>query len=279
MGLGTLDPSDFHDGSAALSHWLFTFLNLSGSAGLRSTVFPGQQLTERYLLAGASASGRARPDWRMNAAVSRSLNWLPGAGRYTIDNLQGGTDMRFTSRFTARADGSVSASTRPIRVTDPLGINREKTAQFGVGATARPLRTVYLDGSVRRGRSGLSYWANGNLSTTYIAQLRFLPTTALQLTGNWQRTEGSGGLTTSSQSSLQWSLTPRTQLSGNYNRSQQNFPSLVGNHAVLQESYSAALGSALGRDMNAYLRYSETNRGQATHLRQVTANLSLRFGG
>jgi hypothetical protein len=270
--------TEVHNGALTVSHSLPPAVDVSAGAGVRSAAIGGRSRTERFLTASASAQGQARPGWRMTAAANRSLNWLPGTRAWTADNFQSGTLMRLARGLDARADLSISAARRPVAPSDSAGPPRDVTVQTGAGVTAVPLRTVFLDASVHRSRAGASLSGGGATSSSYATNLRLTPSARLQLGGNWGHTRGSSSRSTTWQASFQFSPASSMQASGSYNRSRQELSGPTPLPATLQEGYSGSLAMALGRDLNGSFGYTESNPGQATHVRQVSVSLTQRFG-
>jgi len=267
-----------HNGALSLSHTLTPVFTLSTGAGLRSAQFAGRTLTERFLNAGISAQAQARPGWQVGASAGRSYNWLPGTPRRTSDYLSSSTFMRLTTGLDARGTFSLSSTRRPEGTVDSLTQAREVGLQLGAGITARPLRSVYLDLNAQRSRAGSSTLRGSPTSTSYASSVRLTPTRSLQLGGGWSQTRGFGSRGSTAQATLLWTASARLQVSGSYNRARQRTVGPIEPTTSRQESFSGALTTALGRDTNASVRYSESNRNQPSHLRQVTVNLVRRFG-
>ncbi len=267
-----------HNGALSVSHTLTPAFSASSGAGVRSAAFGGRTLTERFVTAGVSAHGQARPGWSVGAAAGRTYNWLPGSSARTSDNFGSNTTMRLARGLNVRADFSLSASERATGSPNSIGPGREVGLQFGAGITAQPLRTIHIDANAHRSRAGAATLRGSPTSTAYSASLRLTPSARLQMGGGWSLTRGFGSRGSTAQTTLLWSPGARLQLSGSYNRARQNVTGPIAPVATLQESFSGSVATALRRDLNASFRYSESGRGQPTHVRQVGVTLVQRFG-
>ncbi len=273
---GTLTQD--HNGSLTISHALIPAWSVSGGVGVRSAIFGGRTLTERFVTAGTAAQGQARPGWRVGAAAGRTLNWLPGARVRTTDSFSSNTLMRLARGLEVRGDFSASATERPEATVDSIPAGREVGLQFGAGVAATPLRTVFMDASAHRSRAGASPQRGSSTSTSYAASLRLAPSARLHLGGGWSLIRGFGSRGTTVQATAVWSPGSRVQATGSYSRARQE----VSNAAVAvtsrQESFAGSLALALARNLNGSVRYSESYRGQPSQIRQVSVNLVRRFG-
>jgi hypothetical protein len=268
-------PLEEHDGSLSLGHQLNSAVQLSGAAGVRSARINGANPTERYLVASASAQGEARPGWRMDAAASHSLNWLPGIPARPADNVRATTSMRLTPGLDFRGDLSLSATRNPLA---PRHSPLELGLQSAAGIVASPLRTVSLDATVQRARAGVSLLRGGSSSSSYAANLRLRPSGAFQLNGGWGMATNSGTRSTTWQSGFQWSPRPTFQASGAYSRAAQERSDPTAPMTTSQESVSGSLAVALARNLSGTVRYAESNPGRTGSVRQISALLIQRFG-
>ena len=268
---------DEHNGAVTLSQQLTEAVQASGSAGVRSANFAGRTETERFVAAGASAQGKLREGWQCSASLGHSMNWLPHTSVRVSDSFQSNTSMRVIRGLVARGDLTLSTGRRPVVAADSVG-PRDVSLQTGAGLTANPLRTVYLDASAFRNRTGPSLRGGGSPTTSYTSRLRLTPSSRLQMTGTWSLTYGRGNRGTTFQASTQWSLGSWVQASGSYSQSREHVPSLVGPSSTRQESFSGALVMALGKDRSGALRYSESNWGHPAHVRQLNASIVQSFG-
>ncbi len=266
-----------HNGALSLAHVVSQAVQVSVGAGVRSVTFAGRDQTESFVAASASAQGEARPGWRLAAAASRSLNWLPGTKARPVDSFQSNTTMRLAPGLSARGDLSISVARSTAETPDTTNARKEMALQGGAGITATPLRTVYLDASIHRSRAGESFLSGGVSSTSYTTNLRLTPSPKLSLNGAWGLNEGFGSTGTTAQAGFQWILSSSFQASGIYSRSRQEMSNL-GAIPTKQESFSGSVAMALGWDLRASARYSDSNPGQASEVRLVSASMSRNFG-
>jgi hypothetical protein len=185
--------------------------------------------------------------------------------------------MRLARGLQVRGDLALSTGRRPVATADSVG-PRDVSLQTGAGLTANPLRTVYLDASAFRSRTGPSLLSGGTATNTYTSRLRLTPSARLQMSGSWSLSYGPGNRGTTLQTSSQLSLGSWLQASGTYSQSRQHVPAEAGLSPALQQSASGALVMALGRNRSGALRYSESNWGQPTHVRQLNVTVVQSFG-
>lgn len=265
-----------HNGSATVSHSLTRAWSVSAGAGLRSAVLSGRTLTERFVTLGTGAQGQARRGWMVGASAGRTLNWLPGDRWRATDAASANTSMRLVRGLDARGDFSVASTERPL--LDSLGAGREIGRQVGLGLTALPLRTVFLDASVHRAHSGASRLRGSTSATSYATNLRVTPNAKLQLSGGWSETIGPLSRSTTLQSTVLWSQSSRLQASGTYSLSHQSVSAVAVPLTSRQESLTGAVSVGLARDLNATARYSDSYRGQPGQAREWSVDLVKRFG-
>jgi hypothetical protein len=273
---GTL--AEDHNGTLSLSYLLAPALSLSSTGGVRSAQFGGRTITERFASAGVAAQGAARPGWQFSASAGRTYGWLPATEVRVTDQLGAGTTMRLATGLDARANLGLSSARRPEAAVDSIAPGREIGLQMGAGITALPLRRLHLDLSAQRSRAGASTLGGSPTSTFYSANARLALTQRLQTTGGWSRTRGFGSQGSTAQATVVWNAGSRLQASGGYTRATQTArtSALPGNSR--QASVTGALTTTLGRATTASFRYSESNRGQSSQVRQVNVNLVRRFG-
>ena len=277
--VGTGRPAlDEHDGALTLAHRLSQAVQLSGGGGVRTARIGGRTGTERYLVASASAEGEARPGWILRAAASHSTNWLPGEGARPVDSFRSSTSLRLRRGLDATGDLSISAARSAVVQPGATRSPKEQAMQTAAGIVANPLRTVFLDAAVNRYRTGGSLLKGGASTITYVTNLRLRPSTRLQLYGGWSLTDGFGSRSTTLQGNFQWSPNSSIQASGSYSRSRPQLRDPAAPVTAGQESFSGSLVMALARELRGTVRYSESNPGQATHARQLSAVLTLTFG-
>jgi hypothetical protein len=267
-----------HNGALSLGHLLSKAVQLSAGGGVRTVTFAGSSQTESFLAASASAQGEARPGWRLSGVASHSLNWLPGIPARPVETLQGNTTMRLIRGLNARGDFAITAARTVVEESDTTSGARARALQAGAGITAVPLRTVYLDASIHRSRAGESFLSGGNSSTSYTTSMRLTPSPRLNLSGAWALNQSSGSKGTTAQVSIQMALSSTFQASGAYSRARQELASFVPTSIPIQESYSGSLAMALGWDLRATVRYSDSNPGQTSEVRLVSASMSRNFG-
>jgi hypothetical protein len=266
-----------HSGAASLAYALRPGVTMSGGGGIRSATIAGQTRTERFLVGGIGGDGQVRQNWRIGASATHSTSWIPGEKTRPTDSFQSNTTMQLTRGLTARADLGIGAI-GGVSAADSLASLRNVTLQTGAGITATPLRTVYVDARVQRSRAASSLFEGGVTSSAYSLNLRLAPTGRLQTIGGWSRIRGPGSESRTFQASLQWTPLPSFQTSGSYHRGRSEILEPLAVGGALQEGFSAGATTALGREMNASVQYSEANRGQSTEVRQVSVNVGRRFG-
>lgn len=267
-----------HNGSASISQILTRAWSVSAGAGVRSAVLSGRTLTERFVTAGTGAQAQARRGWTMGASAARTMNWLPGDRWRATDAASANSAMRFAQGLDARGDFSISATDQPV-LADSLGAGRVIGRQFGLGLTAVPLRTVFLDGSVHRAHTGTSGIRGSSSATSYAATVRITPSARLQLSSGWSETVGFLTRGTTVNATVLWSPSSRLQASGTYNRAHQSISETVTVPIVSgQESFTGAVSMGLARNLNVSARYSDSYRGQPGQAREWSVDLVKRFG-
>jgi hypothetical protein len=265
-----------HNGALSLGHTLSQAVQVSAGGGVRSVAFAGRDQTESFVAGSASAQGRVREGWRMAASASRSYNWLPGISARPVDSFQSSTSMRLARGLDARGDLTLTAARAPDGA-DTTNAGRQRALQAGVGVTTHPLRTVFLDAAIHRSRAGESFLRGGVAATSYSGNLRLTPSSTLSLIGAWGLNRSSGTSGATAQASFQWSPGSSFQATGAYTRARQEMTAPFSSPPT-QESYSGSVAMALSWDLRAAVRYSESNPGQASEVRLVSATLSRNFG-
>jgi len=277
VGAPTLTVQD-HNGSATVTHNLTRAWSVSGGAGVRSAVLSGRTLNERFVTAGTGAQGQARRGWTVGASAGRTVNWLPGDRGRTTDGGSANTAMRLARGLDARGDFSVSRTERPVLEDSIGGGGHEVGRQVGLGLTALPLRTVYLDGSIHRAHTSVSGIRGSTSSTSYAANMRLTPNTRLQLSGGWSETVGLISRGSTVQATMLWTASARLQASATYNRSHQSITEVAVPLASTQESFTGSVSMALARDFNLTARYTDSYRGQPAEVQEWSVDLVKRFG-
>lgn len=267
-----------HNGTLSLSYLLAQAVSLASSGGVRSAQAGGRTLTERFVSTGVAAQGTARPGWQVSASAGRTYGWLPARPVHVTDQLGAGTTMRLANGLDARANLGLSSARRPDTGVDSIAPAREVGFQMGGGVVAVPLRRLHLDLSAQRSRAGASTLRGSPTSTSYAANARLAVTQRLQTTGGWSRTRAFGSQGSTVQTTLVWNAGSVLQLSGGYTRATQTLRTPALPSTGRQESMTGALTAALGRVTTASFRYSESNHGQPSRVRQVNVNLVRRFG-
>ena len=267
-----------HNGALSVARALNPTFQMGAGAGVRNAVLGGgRSLTERFVDATFSGQGDARPGWRLNGAITSSVNWLPDEVPRPSQSIQTNTTMRLARGLDLRGDLAITSAKLVAVLPDTSSLGRQMAMQSGVGISAYPLRTVYIDANMTRSHSGQSL-TNGLTARSYSAGLRLTPTTALQINGRWGLSNAPGSRATTEQASLQWTAGGSFQLSGAYSRARQevSFPTLA--LRSLQESFSGTMTIRLAQELNASAQYTESNRHQPNQLRQFSVNLVQRFG-
>jgi hypothetical protein len=270
--------SQEHNGGLSVSHVFNPVVQISGGAGVRSAILSGRTETERFVSATASAQGEARPGWRMSAAATHSVNWLPGDPARPADNFLSSTTMRLTKGLDLRGDFSVTTARLIVVPPDTTTFTRQTAVQTSAGISARPLRSVYLDASVNHSRAGTALFGGGVTANSYSVGLRLTPYTALQMSGRWGLTEASGSRGSTAQASLQWALASSFQISAGYNHARQEVSLPAPGFVSRQEGLNGTVAVRLAQDLNASAQYNESNRGQPNRVRQLTVNVVRNFG-
>ena len=269
-----------HNGGVSLSYVLNPTVQLSSGAGVRTALLAGgRNLTEKFVSATASAQGQARPGLRLLGSATHSVSWLPDGAARPADNLQTTTSMRLIKGLDLRGDFSIATAKPVVVAPETTAFLRQVAVQSGVGLTAAPLRSVYLDANVSKSRAGRSVTSGGISTTSYSTGMRLTPHATMQLLGRWGFTHGPGSRSASGQATFQWTVTNAWQLSAGYNRARLDVSLPAARLTSLQESITASMAIRLARDFNAGARYTETNQGQPNRVRQLTVDLVRRFGG
>jgi len=266
-----------HNGSASITQLLTRAWSASAGAGVRSAVLSGRTLTERFVTAGTGVQGQARRGWTVGASAGHTVNWLPGDRGRTTDAGNVNTMMRIAPGLDGRADFSISATERPALV-DSFAGGHEIGRQVGLGLTALPLRTIFLDGSVRRAHTGISGIRGSTNSTSYSANARVTPNARFQLSGGWSETVALLSQASTVQGTLLWSPSARLQASGTYTRAHQNVTGVAIPIASDLESLTGSVSLALARDLSVTGRYSDSYRRQPGQVREWSIDLVKRFG-
>jgi len=264
-----------NSGSLALSHALNRVLGISGAGGFRTVSLAGTQRTERYAAATASAQGQARPGWLMNASLSHDTSWLPGDRARSTEAFNSGTTMRLTSRISMRADAGLSVADRALVPTDS---RHDVAMRGGAGFSATPLRTLYVDGSINRNRSGVGLTGRGDLSTSYAGNVRLMPTPRFNVSAGRSVLTNAGSRGSTTQATCSWSPTALLQASGSYSRASQLQYLPGAAPAPVQEAYSATVTTSPVGRVNMSFQYQEVNPHQSSHVRQYSVLVARRFG-
>ncbi len=270
--------TDEHVGALSVAHHLGPGIDVSGGGGVRNATVNGLIETESYVLVGASAEGDARPGWHLGSAASHSVNWLPGQRARPADSFRSFTRMRLAPGLEANGDLLISTSRSPAGAPGVSSPRRDYSLQSTAGVTARPLRTLSLDGLASSYRAGPSLLRAGSATTSYTGSVRLRPSNQMQLNGTWGVASSPGVTSTTRQGSLQWSPNPSLQIFASYNRAKQESSGLAGTGRSAQESWSGSAVMALARDLTGTFRYTVANPGQITHVRQLNATLVKSFG-
>lgn len=273
---------DERDGALTLDHRLTQIVRVSGSGGVRTATDVGGQDLERYVAASVSADGQARPGFRIGAGASHSWNWLPHDRARPIDTFRANTQMRLATGLDLSSDAQVSATDMRSAAADSARASRQVVFQAGAGLRAVPLREIALTASARRYRSGESLAGSGVSANSYVADLRWRPSGALQLGGNWGR---SGSLVAAQpartivQTDLQWNPSRFLEASGSYMHTDRPGQGVnpTTSVAAASDSYTGRLVMALTRDLRATIQYSEADPGLPSHARQVNVTVTQSF--
>jgi len=267
-----------HNGTLSLSYLVAPAISLASTGGVRSALFGGRTLTERFVSTGVSSQGTARPGWQVSASAGRTYGWLPDTRVRVTDQLGAGTTMRLANGLDARGTLGLSSAQRPEAGGDSTASTREVGLQLGAGITAVPLRRFYLDLGAQRSRAGGATLRGSPTATSYAANARLTVSRRVQTTGGWSQTRGFDSRGSTVQTTLIWNAGSRLQASGAYTRATQTTRVSTAPARTRSESLSGALTTTLGRVTTASFRYSEANRGQPSQVRQVNVNLVRRFG-
>ena len=273
VGLGS-SRTDLHNGSLSLAHNLSHVVALSASGGFRRAHFGEESKTERFLSASGTAQGQARPGWLMSASLSHSQNWFPGQLNRPAESATAGTTMRLSRRLSARADASLSSVAQALSATLS---RRVFEAHGGLGLSATPLRTLAVNLSAQRNRSGGNILRRGQASTTYGGDVRLTPTARLSLSASRFVVRFADGRNTSLQTAMSWTPVAILSVSGGYNRAEQAVPG-VASAMPRQESYNASAVVALGWRLTSTIRYAESNPRRSNQVRQFGFTVSRPFG-
>jgi len=266
-----------HNGSATLTQLLTRTWSVSAGAGVRSAVLSGRTLTERFVTAGTGVQGQARRGWTVGASAGHTVNWLPGDHGRITDAGNVNTTMRLTQGLDARADFSIAATERPA-LADSFGAGPEIGRQAGLGLTALPLRTIYLDGNIHRAHTSVWGIRGSTNSTSWSVNARITPSTRFQLTGGWSETVALLSKGSTMQATLLWSPSARFQAAGTYNRAHQDVTGIAIPIGSDLESLTGSATVALARDLSVTGRYSDSYRHQPGQVREWSIDLVKRFG-
>jgi hypothetical protein len=282
VGSGTpgLPAQSEHDGVLNVIHHPARFLQISEGGGVQSVNVGSQKETESYVDASVSADGEARPGWRLGSAVSHSWNWLPGDRPRPIDSFRSNTRMRLTKGLEAFGDLTISRTNRAVAQTDTVTSTTQVIVQSGAGLRAVPLRTLTLDASMRRYKTGATLRRDGQVTNSYVASLNWKRSEKLAVSGTWTRAGGFYQNTpdrTTLQGSLQWTPSRSVQASGSYTRSNQLVRDASTALAANREAYGGWLAIALNRDLRATIRYTAADPGLPTRVRQVNVTVTQSF--
>lgn len=269
-----------HDGMLNVIHHAARFLQLSGGGGVQSVNVGSQKETESYVNASVTADGEARPGWRLGSAVSHSWNWLPGDRPRPIDSFRSNTRMRLTKGLEAFGDLTVSRTNRAVAQPDTVTSTTQVIVQSGAGLRAVPLRTLTLDASMRRYRTGSTLRSDRQSTSSYDASLHWKRSEKLTVSGTWTRAGGfyqNAPDRTTLQGSVQWAPTRSVQASGSYTRSNLLVHDASTALTANREAYGGWLAIALNRDLRATIRYTAADPGLPTRTRQVNVTVTQSF--
>ncbi len=268
------------DGLLNFSQRLTKALQASAGGGVRTANLTTGRETESYVITGLTAQAEARRGWRVAGGASQSWNWLPGDKARPSQGLQASTTMRLAPALELAGDASLATSERPPASTIDVGPSTQTILQTGATLRATPLRTITLNGGVRRYRIGASLTSDGQATTSSTASVGWRPSERLQTNATLSQTGGSGGALPGNrilQTSGQWTPTRTIQVSGAYVRSNNQTRDPNTQLTAGRESYSGRVVLALTRDLRATFQYSGADRGLPTHARQVTVIVTQSF--
>jgi hypothetical protein len=266
------------DGALMVTRILTPAASVSAGGGVRTALADGANLTERYLVVSAVAAGDARPGLRVGAAASHSQNWLPDLKARPVDDIQSNVLMRLAAGLEARGNVTLSRSGGTSVPTDTVTSPSAVSLQTGAALVARPMRRIWIDAGIQRYRTGNSLTSFGSSTMSSNANARVTVSPRLQLNGGWGRSSGQGSISRTVQTSLLWSPSPTVSATGSFSRASQERLDSATPSETVQDNYSASLVMGLARALTGAFRYSESNPGQATHVRHVNVALTQAFG-
>jgi hypothetical protein len=274
---------DDHEGTALTRYALTHALSISGGGGVRSVRTVAGRDVQWYSLVLGSIEGPIRPGWRGGAGFTRSWNWVEKDHARAVNSYQANTRMRIRSGLEVSGTGQISQTDAAGRaLVDTLGQRSAVVSQADGAVTATPLRPIQIVYRIRGYRSGPSLFGEASTSTSSLWDLRWNPTTALQLTGSFSKTRGLGpGVPTLRvrQAVVQWTPSRRWELSGSWWRSDESRgdPN-AANLPPARENWGARWLWGLTRDLKSTIVYTVADPGQPTRSRRLEATVTLGFG-
>jgi hypothetical protein len=233
-----------HDGSLLFNYTPSRVASVNVAGGVHTVNSSAQPVTERFVSAVATASGRVRTAWTGSATASHSTSWDVSGRPISTETMRAGSAFRGSRDFLLGVDLSTSLSPNAT-----IGTGRVLTeAAFSVAAS--PLRSVKLNGASRISRAGPGFLhpvaASGNRSL----ELRWIPGRRLDFSAAIDRSQfggtGQPG-TRTRRAGLNLQPGARTRLSATYSRSDQAVQQSGTSQLVGREIYTAEISLGLGR--------------------------------
>jgi hypothetical protein len=272
---------DNHDGSLLFTARPKPSLNFSAGGGLRTATQGEAQRIERYLVVQAGAQGRIRHNWGGNASASRSYNWFEGGNSRPVNSAVVSTDFRLTRGLDVHAQGQASKASAQEAFSDTAGAPATLTSQVSYGFTAMPLRSTsfgYTQSSYRTGGSLIEPEAT---SRSDAWDARWNPVRSFRFSGNLSHSRGLGvgqPTLTTSQATLEWTPTSSLQWTGTYSRSDRaQFNPLTQNVPGTQV-WGLRMLASLVQVWRVQATVNDVDPGKPSHVRQWEATLTRILG-
>jgi hypothetical protein len=264
-----------HEGVMLLSYALARRVRLSTGGGLRTVREQERDGLLRYLTAVLSADGQVKPGWTAVAGLSHVNNWDPVRGDYAVEGLQVGSRLRLSRGLDLNLDGRVTAN----------GDTAARDQRWVGDATARmvasPLRTLGVGLFVRGYRSGPGLGSAYSRTQSTGTDLRWKPVTTLEMLGTYSV---SGALpdnrprVSTRTATVRWVPSSRLQVSGDWSRSDQQRTDVTANLLSGREFAGLRTVAALTKRLTLNSGATVAERHTPRESWQYDAALTLSFG-
>ena len=263
-----------HDGSLVVAYRPNSVASASAGTGFRTLNPVGAPVTERYLSAGATASGRIRTGWSGTASASHNTLWDRDAQVKSSESVNLATSLRGSRDF--QLGGTITTT---LNSDAAVGAGRWAT-DGSISLTASPVRKLQLTAGMRSARSGPSLVHPSSGARSRGLDVRWFPSAAVDFSGNMTQSLASGGSGVGSTTrSARLGLRPgtRVQLSGSYSRSDQTSQIAGASQLRGREVFSTQLSLTVTRTISVGANLNLVDPHGQNFSRQYDLNVTKDF--